>query len=308
MEAGLLGGIETGGTKIVCAVGPSPTNITARIKFPTGKQPADSMRQAAAFFAEQTEEQNLDLLGIGIGSFGPCDPDPGSPTYGYVTSTPKPGWANTDVIDGLRRALNQAHSPADMPIAFDTDVNAAAFGEAHHGAGRGLSNLVYLTVGTGIGGGVVVGNQLLHGLVHPEIGHIRIPRPAAEVATFDGVCPYHGDCWEGVAAGPAIAARWGRPAQDLPPDHEAWDLEAYYLAMGLHVLVCVLSPERIILGGGVGSHERVLKKVRPLLQESLAGYVDSPAILTHINSYLVEPDLGDDAGVTGALALAASHI
>ena len=306
MTTSILGGIETGGTKIVCAVGPTPTQISARETFPTGDDSGAALRKCAEFFAEQSRGKGRDLLAIGVGSFGPCDPDPTSETFGYVTSTPKPGWANVDVIDGLRRALRDAESPADPPIAFDTDVNAAALAELRHGAGKGLQNLVYLTVGTGIGGGAVVRGDVIHGLVHPEMGHIRIPRPASEVETFGGVCPYHGDCWEGVAAGPAIQARWGMPGTQLPEDHPAWALEADYLAAGIHALICTVSPQRVILGGGVGSNANIRELTRPRLLASLAGYIDSPAILDHIDDYLVGPALGDDAGVTGALSMAAA--
>ena len=304
MTQGLLGGIESGGTKIVCAVGQRPDVIMARCEFPTTEAPEDTYRQAADFFAAQTEEYGQDLLAVGVGSFGPCDPNPESPTYGYVTSTPKPGWADADVVGGLRRAISATGGSSNVPISFDTDVNAAALAESMYGAGADVSSLVYVTVGTGIGGGGIADGRLIHGLVHPEMGHILIPRPQREVDVFGGVCPYHGDCWEGVASGPAIEARWGTASRDLPIDHEAWDLEARYLAGGLHALVCVLSPQRVIVGGGVGSAPHVLPLVRPMLQESLAGYIDDPAIEQHLESYVVTPDLGGDAGVIGALILA----
>ncbi|MFN8124987.1 MAG: ROK family protein [Candidatus Nanopelagicales bacterium] len=298
----LLAGIESGGTKTVVAVAVEPTTVLERIRIPTSADPVETLAAAADFIAAQVAERGP-LSAIGIGSFGPCDPSPDSATYGYVTSTPKPGWTNTDVIGILLRQLSQ-RGVDEVPIRFDTDVNAAALGEQKYGAGRGLSSLVYLTVGTGIGGGALVDGELIHGLIHPEMGHMRIPRPTAELDLFAGVCPYHGDCWEGIAAGPAIAARWGVPAETLPPDHPAWDLEAAYLAVGLHALVCTLSPERVILGGGVGSSENVLARVRPLLQESLNGYIDSPAITHNIDTYVVPPGLGDRSGVTGAFALA----
>lgn len=298
----LLAGIESGGTKTVVAVALEPQTVLDRIRIPTSADPTETLSAAAEFIAAQVSERGP-LAAIGIGSFGPCDPSPESSTYGYVTSTPKPGWANTDVIGILLRQLAK-RGVDEVPVKFDTDVNAAALGEQLYGAGQGLSSLVYLTVGTGIGGGGLVDGELIHGLVHPEMGHIRIPRPVAEIEAFAGVCPYHGDCWEGVAAGPALGARWGVPGETLPPDHPAWELEAGYLAVGLHALVCTLSPERIILGGGVGSSENVISRVRPLLQASLNGYIDSPAITHNIDTYIVPPGLGDNAGVTGAFALA----
>jgi fructokinase len=194
-------------------------------------------------------------------------------------------------------------------MAFDTDVNAAALAELRHGVGQGLDSLVYLTIGTGFGGGAVVGGRLVHGLAHPEIGHMPIPRGPQEVAAFPGVCPYHGDCLEGVAAGPAIAARWGAPGPELPADHPAWDLEADYLASALATLVYVLSPQRIVIGGGVGSVPHLLERVRPRLVELIAGYILHPALQAGgARSYLVHPSLGDRAGLIGAFGLVAGHV
>lgn len=293
----LLGGIEFGGTKTVCVVGEQPDEILAETRFPTGDKPAENLAACIDFFRSQG-----DVVAIGAGGFGPLDPNPKSPTYGYVTTTPKPGWANFPVIGTLRAALG------DIPMGFDTDVNVAALGELVHGAGRGLDSLVYLTLGTGVGGGAVVGGQLVHGLVHPEMGHFKIPRPAEELAVFPGVCPYHGDCLEGLAAGPALAARWGSPAQDIGPDDERyeqmWDLEARYLAEALQALVTILSPQRIVVGGGVGQQEHLLERVRPKLLAGLNGYVANAAILEHIDEYVVGPALGNQAGGVGSLELA----
>ncbi|MDZ4248619.1 MAG: ROK family protein [Candidatus Nanopelagicales bacterium] len=298
----MIGGVESGGTKTVCVVGTDPETITSRTRIPTTSDPVETLGEVAEFFAAQCAAAGP-LAAIGIGSFGPCDPNPTSPTYGYVTSTPKPGWTNTDV-SGVLAAQMRERGIGEVPVVFDTDVNAAALGEQRFGAGRGVSSLVYLTVGTGIGGGAMIDGRLAHGLIHPEMGHIRIPRPAQELARFAGVCPFHGDCWEGVASGPAMAARWGQSAEDLRPDHPAWDLEAEYIASGLHALVCVLSPERIILGGGVGSVPHLLRRVRPRLVDSLAGYIASPMITERTLEYVVGPGLGNDSGVVGALALA----
>jgi fructokinase len=291
-----LGGVEFGGTKTVCVIG-RPGVVEVEARFPTA-DPTQVMDACAAFFTEHAP-----VAAIGLGSFGPCDPDPDSPTYGRVTTTPKPGWSDVDLLGGLRARLGS------IPMAFDTDVNVAALGELAHGAGRGLRSLVYLTIGTGVGGGAVVDGRLVHGLVHPEMGHMRIARPEAERTAFAGVCPFHGDCLEGIGAGPALAARWGSPAQDITPDdprYEAmWDLEADYLALGLHAIVCILSPQRIVVGGGVGGQDQLLARVRPRLQASLAGYVATPDILEDIESYVVTPGLGPQSGGVGALELAA---
>ena len=299
----MYAGVESGGTKIVCAVSKDPEQLVARTSFPTGTDPQAAVIQIAEFFREQ-QENHGEIEAIGFGSFGPCDPNPSSHRFGHVTSTPKPGWQNFDVISALRDALKSNGLSGDVPIPFDTDVNAAALAEHRCGAGRAVDCFAYFTVGTGIGGGALESGRLLHGLIHPEMGHIRIPRPASEIEAFDGVCPYHGDCWEGVASGPAIAARWGERGENLPAQHPAWDLEAAYLASGLHAIVCTLSPGRIAVGGGVGLAPGLLERVRPLLLKSLANYVDSPVLLERIDEYLVPAATGADAGVIGAMLLA----
>ena len=290
----LFGGIEAGGTKFVCAVGSGPDDIRAETRFPT-TTPEETIGQAIAFFREQ-REQHGELAALGIAAFGPLDPDPASPTYGYITSTPKPGWANTDFAGPLARALN-------LPVAFDTDVNGAALGEGRWGAAQGLDTFIYLTIGTGIGGGAMVGGSLLHGLLHPEMGHVRLPHDRQQ-DPYPGRCPYHGDCLEGLASGPAIAARWGRPAETLPVDHPAWSLEAHYLALGLVNFIVTLSPQRMILGGGVMEQAHLFPLVRRRVLELLNGYVQSPRLLEQIDMYIVPPALGRRAGVLGALALA----
>jgi fructokinase len=236
------------------------------------------------------------VTAVGIASFGPVDLDPRSPTFGFITTTPKPGWAHTDVAGPFRTGL-------DVPVAFDTDVNGAALGEHVWGAGRGIDPLVYLTVGTGIGGGGVVHGRLLHGLVHPEMGHLRIPHDRGD-DPFPGVCPYHGDCLDGLASGRALAERWGAPAQTLPAGHRAWELETEYLALGLVGIIGVLSPRRIVVGGGVLEHPPLLPRVRRRVVELLAGYLDTRELGSDVDTYIVPPGLGEDAGVLGALALA----
>ncbi len=236
------------------------------------------------------------LAAVGIGSFGPIDLDRSSPTYGHITSTPKPGWANFDLVGAVSSALR-------VPVGFDTDVNAAALGEARWGAAQDVGSALYLTIGTGIGGGYIADGRLLHGMIHPEMGHIRIPHDLAK-DPFPGICPYHGDCFEGLACGPAIEQRWGKSARGLPPDHPAWALEARYIALALATFVCTLSPGRIILGGGVMHQLQLFDGVRSGLSGLLNGYIRSPWLAEELEGYVVAPGLGDRAGVVGALALA----
>ncbi len=263
----LYGGIEAGGTKFVCAVGTAPDDIRAIVEFPT-TTPAETLDRATSFFKESS------LTAIGIGSFGPVDPNPASPTFGFITSTPKPGWARTDFAGTIRRALG-------VPVGFDTDVNAAALGEYRWGAAQGLSDFLYLTIGTGIGGGGMSNGGLMHGLVHPEMGHIRIPHDWQR-DPYAGHCPFHGDCWEGLANGPSIEQRWGQRGEYLPPDHPAWELEAHYLALAVGNLICTLSPQRIILGGGVMQRPELLQRVRRQVQVLLGGYIQAPQILDRV--------------------------
>jgi fructokinase len=290
----LVGGIEAGGTKFVCAVGTGPGDIRAQIRIAT-TTPAETIGQSIEFF--RAHRQSLGpIAAVGIASFGPIDPRPGSPTFGYITSTPKPGWGNTDFAGAVQRALG-------VPVGFDTDVNVAALGEWRWGAGQGLDDLMYLTIGTGIGGGGLVGGKLMHGLIHPEMGHMRVPHDLA-ADPYPGHCPYHGDCLEGLACGPAMQARWQVPGDQLPAGHPAWALEANYLAWALVNLVCTLSPRRIILGGGVMAHEPLFPLIRGGVQQRLNGYVQSPDILEDIDHYIVPPGLGSQSGVLGAFALA----
>lgn len=289
----LVGGIEAGGTKFICSAGTGPEDLRAETRFPT-TTPDETLGQAISFFKEQ-EAQEERLSAIGVASFGPVDPDPDSPTFGFITSTPKSGWANTDFVGALRKHF-------DVPIGFDTDVNGAALAEGKWGAAVGLHTFVYLTIGTGIGGGAMVNDRLLHGLIHPEMGHMRLHHDW-EQDPFPGNCPYHGDCLEGMAAGSAIEARWGQKGQELGLEHPAWDLEADYLAQALQSLVCVLSPQRIVIGGGVMTQPGLMKKVREKTVTYLNDYIQHPAITDHIEEYIVPPALGGRAGVLGAIAL-----
>ncbi|MBN2258886.1 MAG: ROK family protein [Anaerolineaceae bacterium] len=289
-----FGGIEGGGTKFICAVGSSPDDLRAEARFATAG-PERTIQETIAFFQEQIGQIGP-LAGMGLACFGPIDLNPESPTYGFITSTPKPGWANVDILGGISRGLG-------MPVAFDTDVNGAALGEWRWGAGQGVNSLIYLTVGTGIGGGALVEGRPVHGLVHPEMGHMLIPHDR-DVDPFPGVCPFHADCLEGLATGLAMEKRWGKRAEELPLEHPAWELEAEYLAAGLVNLIMAYSPERIILGGGVMQQVQLFPLIREKVVSKLAGYVDSPAIRKEIDQYIVPAGLGKLAGVLGAIALA----
>ena len=278
---GMFGAIEAGGTKFVCGVGTCPEDLVTT-QIPT-TSPEATVGEVIAWFEARRP------CAVGIGSFGPVDLNPESASWGFITSTPKAAWRNYDLAGAVRRGLG-------VPVRFNTDVNAAVVGEARWGAARSVANCLYLTVGTGIGGGAMVAGRVLHGLSHPEMGHMRIPHDVTR-DPFAGACPYHGDCLEGLASGPALEARWGVRASQLPPDHPAWSLEAEYLAHGIANFVCTLSPERIVLGGGVMEQAHLYERIRAELARVMAGYVQElPEI--------VPPQLGSLSGVLGALALA----
>lgn len=287
----MFGAIEAGGTKFVCAVGCDPGNLNIA-QLPT-TSPQVTTAEAVDFLRASSGGK---LQAVGIGSFGPVDLSPSSPTFGHITSTPKSSWQNFDFVGTVRAAF-------DVPIGFDTDVNAAALGEARWGAAQSISDFVYLTVGTGIGGGVIVNGQILHGMLHPEMGHIRIPHDCRR-DPYPGCCPFHRDCLEGLASGPAIRERWGRPAPELPIDHPAWSLEAHYLALGLANWVCTLSPKRFVLGGGVMQKHWLFPLIRSEFVRLLNGYVQSTELTKNLDRYVVPAKLGDRAGIAGALALA----
>lgn len=289
----LFGGVEAGGTKWLCVVGRGD-DVVAELRVPT-TTPAATLDAVVRFFREQ-QSTHGPIAAFGIGSFGPLDLHPASPRFGHITATPKPGWADTDVVGAVRRAFG-------VPVAFDTDVNAAALGEWRYGAARGLDTFIYLTVGTGIGGGGLVGGRVMHGLVHPEMGHVRVPHDLA-ADPFPGACPFHGDCLEGLASGPAMTARWAVAPDALPPGHPAWALEARYLGLALHGFVCTLSPQRIVIGGGVLEQPRLLPLVREELGRLLNGYIQAPELLTGLDRYVVPPALGRRSGVVGALVMA----
>ena len=294
----LLGGIEAGGTKFVCAVGTGPDDLQAEIRIPT-TMPQETISQVIDFFQQQIK-QTGDLAAIGIGAFGPVDVCENSPKFGWFLNTPKPGWQQVDFVGTIKRELN-------IPVGFDTDVNAAALGEYQWGNGIGLGSLIYLTVGTGIGGGGVMGGRPIHGLLHPEMGHILIPHDLS-VDPFVGACPFHQDCLEGLASGFAMEKRWQQKAASLPADHPAWALEAHYLATGLINFILTLSPERIILGGGVMEQPQLFPLIRSQVRERLNAYLEVPQIMADIDNYIVPPKLGSKAGIMGAFVLAQQTI
>lgn len=285
----LLGGVEAGGTKFVCAIGHPPDDIHAVERFPT-TTPEETIGRTVDFFRAQPQLPES----IGIATFGPADVRRDSETYGFITSTPKTGWSNTDLAGRIARELQR-------PVAFDTDVNGAAVGEYLWGAGQGTQNLLYLTIGTGVGGGALVNGQPVHGLVHPEMGHLFLPR--AEGDDYEGNCPFHGACLEGMVAGPAIQAHWGTPAETLPPDHIAWSFVAHYLSFAVTNMILILSPERVIMGGGVMQQEHLFPAIHTRVQSHLNGYVRAKELISQIDQYIVPPGLGSSAGVLGAMAL-----
>jgi len=294
MAKAIFGGIEAGGTKFCCAIGDADGNIIKSMTTPTCS-PAITIQEAIQFF--QTIHKETPLTAIGIGSFGPIDLDINSKTYGYITTPPKSGWQNFDFVGAVKSAFN-------LPIGFDTDVNGAALGEYRFGAGQGLDTFLYVTVGTGIGVGGMMSGQLMHGLIHPEMGHIFIPHDK-ERDPFAGICPFHGDCLEGLASGPAMMKRWKiKSALDLPVDHPGWDLEADYLGLAFANYIMTLSPQRIIVGGGVMKQKNLIAKIRPRVLKMLNGYIKSDKIIQDINNYIVAPRLRDNAGICGAIALA----
>jgi fructokinase len=289
----LFGGIEAGGTKFVCAVGSGPNDLRDEVRFDT-TNPTETINRAIEYFRAQHDKEPL--RAIGIGSFGPVDLRRNSQTYGNITSTPKPGWANTDFVGPIRQALA-------VPVGFDTDVNAAALGEFRWGAAQELDDFIYLTIGTGVGGGGMMNGRLMHGLGHPEMGHIRIPHDLKS-DPYPGKCPFHRDCFEGLASGPAIEERCGQSAESIGPDHPAWELEAHYISLALANYIYALSPQRIIIGGGVMEQKVLFPLVRKNVRETLNDYIQAPEIVTEIDNFIVPPGLGNRAGILGAIALA----
>lgn len=297
-KATRYGALEAGGTKFVCAITDDNGQILAEKRLPT-QDPTGTLNAACQFFREGFESLGPPKA-LGVASFGPVELNKSSPRYGHIGKTPKAGWSHTDMAGALKREFG-------CPVGFDTDVNAAALAEHRWGAGRGVANLAYVTVGTGIGAGIIVNNTPIHGLMHPEIGHIH-PRRHARDSEFKGVCPFHGDCLEGLASGPSVVARWGAELSQLPPDHVQWEIEADYLGQLCAQLTATVSPERIVLGGGVMSHERLFPAIRSRLKHWLAGYIDRAEVLGDAEQYIVPPALGNRSGVLGAVVLAQNAV
>lgn len=282
-----LGALEAGGTKMVCAVGDETGHIAEQISIPT-LSPDETIPPIIDYFKDKGIEA------LGVACFGPIDLDKSSSTYGYITATPKTPWINYNIVGALSDALK-------VPIGFDTDVNGSLLGEVTYGDARGLTDAVYFTIGTGVGAGVMSGGNLVHGIMHPEAGHIPLTR--REDDSYKGHCPFHGSCLEGMAAGPAIEERWGAKGKELAGRSEVWDLEAYYIAQAIVSCIMILSPQRIILGGGVMHQEQLFPMIREYVGKMINGYLSVPA-LNDLDKYIVPASLNDDQGIMGCLKLA----
>ena len=283
----ILGALEAGGTKMVCAIGDETGKIFEQVSIPT-ETPEITMPKLIDYFSQKGVEA------LGIGCFGPIDPDPDSATYGYITSTPKLAWANYNIVKAFEEALG-------CPVGFDTDVNGSVLGEVTFGQAKNKKCVVYVTIGTGVGAGIYIEGKLLHGMLHPEAGHVMIQKREGD--TYKGKCPYHANCLEGHAAGPAIEERWGKKAVELKDNAEVWDLEAYYIAQALSGYVLTLSPDMIILGGGVMHQLQLFPLIRKYVTEILNGYIKTKE-LADMDNYIVPASLNDDQGIMGCLELA----
>lgn len=283
----IIGALEAGGTKMVCAIGHENGKIIKRTVIPT-ETVDTTMPKLINFFL------NEGIEALGIGCFGPIDPDINSKTYGYITSTPKLPWRNFNIVKAFYEALK-------VPIGFDTDVNGAALGEGTWGALQGCEVSLYITIGTGVGVGVCIHGKPLHGLMHPEAGHIILRRLSHD--TYKGNCPYHSDCLEGLASGPAIEGRWGKKAYELEDNYKVWNLESHYIAQALANFILCYSPNRIVLGGGVMKQKQLFPLIRAKVREYLGDYISLAKINDNIENYIVPPALGDNSGIMGALRL-----
>lgn len=284
----MIAGIELGGTKTVVAVGTAGGDVIEECRFPT-QTPDRTLDFAIKWLHERGRPET-----IGIGAFGPIGIVPGRKNYGRILATPKPGWEGFSLTNALTDAFPNAR------LTLDTDVNAATLAEARIGVAAGLDDVAYITIGTGIGAGILSGGHLIHGALHPEFGHLKVPRMPGD--DFPGVCPFHADCLEGLASGPAIAARWGKPAHELPADHPAWETQAWYLAHGILSLLAIVSPSKVIVGGGVSQMEGLHDRINRQLAKAAAGY------FPHVSDphYVMPPMLGQEAGIRGAFLLAVS--
>lgn len=283
----MFGGIEAGGTKMVCAVGDENGEIIDKTTFPT-RQPEETFHNLIRYFMP------WDIKALGIGCFGPVDLNRQSKTYGYITKTPKEGWENCDVVGTFETALG-------IPVGFDTDVNGAILGEVTWGAAKGMENAIYITVGTGVGVGVYLNGRLLHGLVHPEAGHILIAKHSEDF--YEGCCPFHKNCVEGLASGSAIEGRWGKKAAELADREEVWKLEAYYIAQAIVNYILAYSPQKIILWGGIMHQKKLFALIREEVKRLMNGYLSHEMLKESIEEYIVPPALGENPGIMGAIKL-----
>jgi fructokinase len=297
MSATLLAGVEMGGTKCVCLLGTGPDDIRAQVIVPT-LDPDTTLDSIASVIEKWRAKTDSKPVALGIASFGPIDLRPNSPTYGCMGATPKRGWANTDVAGHFMRRFA-------LPVAISTDVIGAALAEGRWGDAQGLSDYAYITVGTGIGAGIVVADRSVFGCHHPEVGHARIARAPGD--TWPGNCPFHGDCVEGLASGPAIEARSGKPAASLEDDSPVWETVVHALAQLNHLLIVTAAPQRILIGGGViSTRPQLFPRIRRAVLESLNDYLHIPEVLNDIDRFIAPPGLGTLAGPLGALAVAAA--
>ena len=282
-----IGALEAGGTKMVCAIGDETGKIYEQESFPT-VTPEETLPQLLDYF------KGKEIEALGIACFGPIDLDRDSDTYGYITTTPKTAWMNTDIAGYFDNGLN-------VPVGFDTDVNGSLLGEVTYGQAKGLGDAVYYTIGTGVGAGVMSGGKLVHGAMHPEAGHMLL-KVREDDPMPEGICPFHGACLEGMAAGPSIEKRWGKKAIEMKDDAKVWDLEAYYLAQCMVTTTLMLSPKIIILGGGVMHQTQLFPLVREKTRELLNGYIKNDTV-NDMDHYIVPASLHDDQGIMGCLKL-----
>jgi fructokinase len=293
----LYGALEAGGTKMICAVGNENGQILDQVSIPT-TTPEETMPKVIEFFKgkiEGAESEDDKLQALGIACFGPVDVRKNSKTYGNILYTPKIAWRNYPMVKAMKEALN------DIPVGFDTDVNGSLLGEVTWGCAKGLTDAVYFTIGTGIGMGAMSGGNLIHGMLHPETGHLIMSRVPGD--EYKGHCPSHGACFEGMASGPAIQDRWGKPAKELADDPAVWELEAKYIAQTLTAVTYMLSPQKIILGGGVMAQSQLFPLIRKYVLENINGYIDTKE-LRNINSYITPAALNGNQGIMGAIRLA----
>ena len=288
-----IGAIEAGGTKMITAIGDEKGQLFDRISIPT-TTPEETFEKMISYFKAK-EKEGYKISALGIGSFGPINLDENSEKYGFITSTPKPGWANVDFVGYFTEKLS-------IPIGFDTDVNAAVLGEVTFGAAKEAKSAIYITIGTGIGAGIYYEGRLIHGMLHPEAGHIMLAKHPND--SFEGVCPYHGNCFEGMASGPSIQKRYGKKAVELKDNYCVWEIESFYIAQAITNYICMYSPEKIILWGGVMHQEQLFDMVRKKVKEMLNGYIAVDILLnTDLSDYIIKPGLGENPGILGALQL-----